>query len=200
MNVVNAGHSIEPFPPELQQYHIHLVDDVTFAATVMQIQKATGDLLLTLKGFAGDLIMWILNHFEGALEISVSGKIMFSKTMGIKLQSCSIVVLEDCTGNLSSCHAGSFEIALAEIVGDCTNILLQGIGESALKPRSLERQRLYSTENLVGTTLPRKSILNLHERNHVTATAKQIMNWLLSLPLCRPNSYKGFTFIANPRL
>ena len=71
LNISNAGHQAESLPPELADLHVHLVDDTNFAAIVMQVQRTTNDLVLQADRFPGDVVLWLLNYFEGYLEVYV---------------------------------------------------------------------------------------------------------------------------------
>ena len=71
LNLSNAGHGITQLPRELAYLHVHVLDNADFAAIVMQVQKITKDLFLRADRFLGDIILWLLNYFEGHLEIYI---------------------------------------------------------------------------------------------------------------------------------
>ncbi|MCJ1368143.1 hypothetical protein MMC16_007284 [Acarospora aff. strigata] len=202
LNVVNAGHSAEPLPFLLRHLHSHSVDPVQFAATVMRIQRASGDVVLTVDRFQGDVTVWLLNHFEGYLEISVLGKILFSQALGPKPQRLSIIVKKDCFNDIANgtCTTVNSKerILLTEVVGDSMSTLLSTIQVAPVSnSSSLLRQPLYSTENLKRTRLTTRPTvsLNPHELNYIMAIAKQISIWLLHIPIMtRRLSQSGLDF------
>ncbi|CAO1603763.1 MAG: hypothetical protein LQ349_008179 [Xanthoria aureola] len=72
LNITNAGHQTNAMPQEMAALHVHVVDDANFAAITMQIQRASDDLLLKAEIFPGDIVLWILNHFGGKMEVYVA--------------------------------------------------------------------------------------------------------------------------------
>jgi len=69
LNLSNAGYRTTDLPEELAHLQVHVLDGANFAAIVMQVQKTTKDLFLSADRFPGDIILWLLNHFEGHWEI-----------------------------------------------------------------------------------------------------------------------------------
>ncbi|KAL8714697.1 MAG: hypothetical protein Q9225_006535, partial [Loekoesia sp. 1 TL-2023] len=132
LDISNPGHQTEPFPPELANLHVHVLDDANFAAIAMQIQRTLSDLLLQADRFPGDIILWLLNHFEGHLE-----------------------------DDHETCNGRSWPVVLAEIIDGKPRRLVGGSSAEYLKPCSYQRQKLYMTENLMNTTyISLKTYLN----------------------------------------
>lgn len=202
LNVINTGHSVGSLPTELRHLHVHLLDEAAFAATAMEIQRASGDLILMIDWFLADIIMWILNHFEGLLEISVNRQILLSQKLGSMAQNLSILIKNTCVEGQDECRKLDSDIFLAEVIGDSTRTLLRDDRGQKFQPRSFARQTLYSTESPMSTTAvsytSHKSSLNRNERNCVVDAAREISNWLLHVPLESKGVTVGFNLMVNP--
>lgn len=187
LNVINTGHSVGSLPTELRHLHVHLLDEASFAATAMEIQRASGDLILMIDWFLADIIIWILNHFEGLLEISVNRQILLSQKLGSMAQNLSILIKNTCVEGQDKCRKLDSDIVLAEVIGNSTRTLLRDNRGQKFQPRSFARQTLYSTESLMSSTTvsytSHKSFLNRNERKCVVDAAREISNWLLQIPL-----------------
>ncbi|GAB7347779.1 hypothetical protein MBLNU459_g5321t3 [Dothideomycetes sp. NU459] len=96
LNVTNPGHHCELLPPELEALHAHCVDDTTFAGTAMAIQRSDSDMMLSTARFPADVVLWILNHFEGTMIVYLGNEELFSKKLGSSQRTLRVLIQERC--------------------------------------------------------------------------------------------------------
>ena len=183
LNISNAGHQAEGLPPELADLHVHLVDDTNFAAIVMQVQRTTNDLVLQADRFPGDVVLWLLNHFEGYLELYVKSAKVYEAKLGIHTRKITAIVKDTCTDDHSNCNDRAWPVVLAEIIGGEPRRLVGGSSSEDLKPCSYQRQKLYKTESLMNTTYTSYKVhIGKEERNEIKHVARRITKWLMNVP------------------
>ena len=183
LNISNAGHQTESLPPELADLHVHLVDDTNFAAIVMQIQRTSNDLVLQTDRFPGDVILWLLNHFEGYIEVYVKSAKVYEAKLGVHTRKITAIVKDTCTNDHSNCNDRSWPVILAEIIDGEPRRLVGGSSSEDLKPCSYQRQKLYKTERLMNTTYTSYKVhIGREERNEIKHVARRITKWLMNVP------------------
>ncbi|KAK0509606.1 hypothetical protein JMJ35_008000 [Cladonia borealis] len=183
LNISNAGHQTESLPPELADLHVHLVDDTNFAAIVMQIQRTSNDLVLQADKFPGDVILWLLNHFEGYLEVYVKSAKVYEAKLGIHTRRITAIIKDTCTNDDSNCNDRAWPVVLAEIIDGEPRRLVGGSSSEDLKPCSYQRQKLYKTESLINTTYTSYKVhIGREERNETKHVARRITKWLMNVP------------------
>ncbi len=183
LNITNLGHETKNFPPELASLHVHVVDDTNFAATVMQVQRTSNALVLRADRFPGDIVLWLLNHFEGSLEVYVKATKVYKANLGIHARAITIIVQETCSDDRRTCDSRAWPVELAEIVDGKPHRLVGGSSSEDLKPCSYQRQKLYMTENLMNTTHTSYKVhLGKDERNEIKHVARRITKWLMCVP------------------
>ncbi|MCJ1451128.1 hypothetical protein MMC28_001463 [Mycoblastus sanguinarius] len=182
-NISNPGHQTPKFPPELADFHVHLVDDINFGAIVMQIQKTSNDLLLRADRFPGDVLLWLFNHFEGYLEVYVKSAKVYEAKLGLHTRKITTDIKETCSDDHETCIGRSWPVVLAEIVDGERHRLVGASSSEDLKPRSYQRQKLYNTKNLTNDThISHKAHLGREERNEIKYVARHITKWLMHVP------------------
>jgi len=199
LNVVNAGCNLKSTLPEgLKKLCAHPLTAVTFSAIAMAIMRAKGDLVLTSDSFPPDITTWLLTHFQGYLEISVSGKIVFEEKLGAEKRKLIFLVYERCT-----CVDGRRNIAdesrhvkLAAKVEGSFVALIEDSYCFDPNPRPSDRQKLYETDVLWDW---QRAKLRPNEISEVRLTAKAIVRWLLNLPV-KPHLHDiGFKYQPNTK-
>ena len=184
LNITNPGHRTAEIPPELAHLHVHPVDDTNFAAIVIQVQKTSNDLVLQADRFPGDIILWLLNHFEGYLEVYVKSTKAYEAELSGHGRKITAIVQETCSDDHKVCNGRSWPVVLAEIVDGELHRLVGGSSSEDLKPCSYQRQKLYMTENLVNTTYTSDKVhLGIEERNEIKHAARRITQWLMCVPI-----------------
>lgn len=184
LNISNPGHRTPEIPPELAHLHVHLLNDLNFAAIVMQVQRTSKDLVLKADRFPGDLILWLLNHFEGYLEVYVKSAKAYEAKLGGHTKTFTAIIQETCSDDHEACNGRSWPVVLAEIVDGEHRHLVGGSSSEDLKPCSYQRQKLYKTENLMNTTYTSDKIhLGKAEHNEIKHAARRIVKWLMLVPI-----------------
>ena len=163
--------------------HVHLVDDTNFAAIVMQIQRTSNDLVLQADRFPGDVILWLLNHFEGYIEVYVKSAKVYEIKLGVHTRRITAIVKDTCTNDDSNCDDRAWPVVLAEIIDGEPRRLVGGSSSEDLKPCSYQRQKLYKTESLMNTTHTSYKVhIGREERNEIKHVARRIIKWLINVP------------------
>jgi hypothetical protein len=183
LNISNLGHQTEKLPPQLADLHVHLVDDTNFAAIMMQVQKTSNDLVLRADRFPGDVVLWLLNHFEGYLEVYVKSARVYEAKLGVHTRKITAIIEETCSDDHRTCNSRAWPVVLAEIVDGEPCRLVGGSSSEDLKPCSYQRQKLYMTENLMDTAYTSYKVhLGREERNDIRYVARRITKWLMHVP------------------
>lgn len=203
LNISNVGHQTGNLPPELANLHVHPVDDTNFAAIVMQTQRASNDLVLRADRFPGDVVLWLLNHFEGYLEVYVKSAKIYEAKLGAHTRKIITIIQETCTNDHRACNSRAWPVVLAEIVDGEPCRLVGGSSSEHLKPRSYQRQKLYTTENFMSTTHSSYKVhLGKEERNDIKHAARRITKWLMHVPINVKDwpQHAGFCFKSELEL
>lgn len=182
LNVTIAGHHSEPLPQMLAELHPHLLDDTTFAGLVRAIQETDSDLLLRTTRFPADLILWVLNHFEGKLVVYLGNEELFSQVLGTSAKEIKCMVKERCTDDTSLCERREYPVQLAEILNSSSTpvskILLSGCTEPEPERFPANRCKLYTTYSN-SSTHTAQSQLGKKLENDILSVAREMVIWLL---------------------
>ena len=184
LNISNSGHKTEQLPTELTHLHVHVVDDTNFAAIVMQVQRTSNDLLLRADRFPGDIVLWLLNHFEGYLEVYVESERVYEAKLGVATRKITTIIEGTCSDDHRTCNSRPWPVILAEVIDGKPCRLVGGSCSEDLKSCSYQRQELYTTDNLMNTTyVSNKTHLGGEARNQIRHVARRITKWLMHVPL-----------------
>jgi len=190
LNIVNAGHDLNGLPEQLKIICSHSLNAATYAAVAMVVQRSAGDILITTKRFPGDMVYWLMNHFHGTLEISISGKVLYERTLGGLKTRLIILIPQGCIpGNCRSNNDINHDIRVSVHAGkEFVEVVKEVYGyDPNVGPTN--RQPLYSSDVLHHWE---RGILNKDERNRVRLAAQGMVKWLLQVPIT-PHGYKiGF--------
>ncbi|KAI9657146.1 MAG: hypothetical protein M1821_003312 [Bathelium mastoideum] len=190
LNVVNAGYSVRNLPDEIQKiYQGDVMNAETLAATIVAIEKNTNEILLDCSALFGDLVNWILSHFEGVLQVSINGVNIYRETLGSKNIKLLIMVR-----NLVSDSVPYVRISV-KIEGILETVLeefpdkFSWEGTKAARPST--RLPLYTVSQSLNRTrtshaaLPTFSEMTLNKNEYLSIeyAAQEIGKWLLRRPL-----------------
>ncbi|KAL6722205.1 hypothetical protein ACLMJK_001312 [Lecanora helva] len=187
LNVVNSGHGVEPLPREVADLCVHITSASAFAAVVMAVQRSSNDILLYCGRFHGDIFVWLISHFDGVLELSVAGRIIYDKALGEAKARVTMIVREICDVNASS-HVSKdadIEITINLGKGQFKTIFRQDPVTNVKGPQATKRQQLYSIDEI--NVKEQHSILSHSEMNDVRLTAQAMADWLLQVALKHGN-------------
>ena len=185
LHVSNAGHQAMGLPPELASLHVHTMGPTEFAAIVMQVQRSRRNLVLRADRFPGDVILWLLNHFEGLVEVYVGSPRIYKATLGSGPhdQKFTAIIKENCPDDHSKCDNRSWPVLLSETISGQPHTLFQEASSQVLKACSYQRQKLYDTENLMKTSyISYKVYHDREQQNSIRHTARRITKWLMCVP------------------
>ncbi len=191
LNVVNSGHQIPPLPETLRHLHPHLLRDGAFAGIAMGIQRTEGDVVLLSDPFSVDIATWLFSHFEGIVEVSVAGELLFCKALGGSSRRIQMICRTRCPPDQENCRDAIGVVKASVWTGQQFTIFLQHSSDFKRHPRSYTRRKLYQTDgrtspidsNLTTKLTGKLASLNFKERDDVRAVAKQMLTWLLQTPL-----------------
>ena len=208
LNVVNVGHSVTDFPASLQDCcESHRTDPSDFGRIVKELQRYGNRLVLLLERVFADLLLWIINHYQGYLEISVANKILHRQGLPKGRSRLEILIEKQCdaesnTGDTKhSCQYVRPKIELFEQLGEETGShFVNRLGyarvaadRAAYQPAM--RQNLYSMRYSVScyeASMCDLKLLDSRSDNLVLWIAKQIVAWLVDLPLSIPQRYNEY--------
>ena len=182
LNISNSGHRTVALPPELSCLHVHPVDDSNFAAIVIQIQKLTSSLVLRADRFPGDIILWLLNHFEGRIEIYIRSNRIFQVELGVQARQLTIIIKDYCSNDHRTCTGRAWPLELGEVMDGQTRRLVNGFTAEDLRSCSYQRQELYRTRDLRSTVYTSsKGFLSPDLQNEIKHVARRITKWMLQV-------------------
>ncbi|KAF2268572.1 hypothetical protein CC78DRAFT_565446 [Lojkania enalia] len=197
LHVVNAGSTLKILPPEIQKFYVHKhpLDPSMFSALTMAIQRSDGEMLITCTNFPHDLVSWVLSHFHGYLEISVSGLIVFEEALGRVPKKLLILVKKSCEDeSVGSCVISGQDIVemTTRVGGSFQTLFSDAACHTVARPA--DRQKLYSTSMLYHC---QHRILTQQETAEVHLAAQCMLKWLMDLEV-RPHRHSvGFAAWQN---
>ena len=196
LNVVNSGYTATDLPESLlTHYKNDIVDKDTFAAVVMALQPkedtGTGsihDILFDCDTLYGDITCWVLSHFQGTFQVSVSGEVVYSSCLGPEQRKLIMAVkLSPSAQSDSPRVRGDPFIRISIGSNGILDVGLHTWPNNARGPCPSRRFALYDTNHIL--RLPAETLsLNQHEVYNITLAARSTAKWLFNLPLKREDS------------
>lgn len=189
LNVVNAGHKLGDLPEDLRSLCVHLVDAPTFARIILKISRSNTDILLLSDRFQGDILLWVLSHFEGSIEVSVAGKHSFRRDSLHGTRHFIMMVKAICEeGCRQTCH----KVELSELLGDSWTRTLAAQDCQTMKISTAQRLSLYTIEPPDFSR--RRDILNMEELDNVKSLARMMVSWMMDIPIKNNPEFNSLGF------
>lgn len=186
LNVVNAGLHTMDFPEELHDVCSkgHHIDGVHLARIATLLRKGHRHIAVRSRHLLRNLVFWILNHFDGHLQITVSTKKIMDKALGDGDCQLDIRVEQYCNVREQCGSEKSDMVVLADISGQLQNVFTSiNTNTDTLRPVPAKRGDLYS--------LPKPYTLRNVFSDHsidqmIQDRAWKIASWLFRLPIGLP--------------
>ena len=96
LNVINPDHTLSDVPEELRSLCVHLTSAKVFADVCSIILRTEEDMMLLCTRFQGALLLWMMAHFEGTIEVSVAGKDRYRRSSPYSNRRLVMVVQDTC--------------------------------------------------------------------------------------------------------
>ncbi|KAH0548583.1 hypothetical protein GP486_007873 [Trichoglossum hirsutum] len=193
LNVVNAGHTLGDIPEELRSLCIHLADAPELARIFLKVSRSKTDILLLCDRFQGDILLWILAHFEGSVEVSVAGKQVFQRAASYGGRQFTMIVKTICQEE--NCRSTVHRIELLELLGEQWTRILDGQDDYTRSPSTIHPLPLYAIET--AGEPEQRGILNRESLYNIRNLAQGIIAWVLDVPLRINYNYKFVGFVAD---
>lgn len=195
LTIVNSGHALEDLPAELKEYCAHVSGWEVFAATIATVQKHSSPaIVINTDVLYADILLWLLSHWHGTLQVVVKGKIVYVHTLGENSDDRKITILVDtvCDPESNEHKYGlnaKIEISLDQRNTNKSEYVFRTGGDAdevRATPAPTTRFPLYELTRIakpaaVGSL--NRSTLTQTELNQVHVTAQAVADWLLHLPL-----------------
>ncbi|KAI0480976.1 hypothetical protein GGR56DRAFT_628392 [Xylariaceae sp. FL0804] len=193
-NIINRGIGLPDLPEELLDLSLcrHVVEADIFSAMITSVQRASvmKVVLVAMDVFYTDVVLWLLNHFSGSIEVSVPGEKLVNVRALSGSSKVTILVRNRCDpGDPTHEHGLSPFIEVSTGDGTTKKVLFHADGEaqeirSRYSPTT--RRCLYDVSLLEKHTEPdvrSQGVLDNQEMASIKVTAKKIAEWMLDLPL-----------------
>ena len=187
LNVVTAGHTVGSLPEALQQYCVHLAEPGPLARIILKISRSSSDLMLLCGRFQGDILLWVLTHFDGGITVSIAGKEVYSREPLRGNIHFKMVVQNLCTEQ--NCREVCHRIELLDLSSGSWKRILDATDDCSKVATSLHRHDLYSVQ-LPGVRL----MLNKEEKFEAHILAQRFVQWILERPVVPTPTSKDLTF------
>jgi hypothetical protein len=190
LHVVNPGHGVGEIPSELSSLCPHSCNATTFADTIMKITQSSHDILLCCGRFQSGLLSWLLTHFHGSIEVSVSEKRLFEREMEHPTRSLTMIVEKTCQN--FSCQESMGKIEVCEKTGNTWRRIMIGLeGKNGFKPATYEfksdtRESPFSgllREPIYECKTHYFGLLNKEAKFQARTLASRIIRWLLKISI-----------------
>lgn len=192
-NIGNCGLGLPDFPEELIGGNIcrHVVQKDVFSAIITTIRRepTAKRTVIWMDVFYADVILWILNHFQGSIEVSISGRILLPHSPESS-QQITIFVRDHCDPT-DPTHESGLDTSIKISTGDSTmRRVLFHVDAKAEEVRDqfspITRRSLYDVAFLAKPTKPgvwSQGVLQPQEMINIQVAAQKIAEWMLNLQL-----------------
>lgn len=196
-NVVNAGRMTIQLPEELTSIcgNGHHLESLDFATVVEALRSGKPRLMVRSQHLLYNIVLWVLYHFDGFLQVVVGGKIIYKKELGERRQAIEFRVDRSCagTGCCGVRERSTFEVF--EDISDNPKCFFSGLYNPPKARGNIEtamvRRKLYQ--------LPDAHLVESRARQHgiqilIKCTAQKMMRWILSLGVSSPYDFTNLGF------
>ena len=208
LNVVNTGKPLRGLPKSLCDLCNHSTDDCTFSAVVMSIQRNQGNMLMDCNALFGDIVVWLLAHYGGTIEVSIAGRVLYREKLGLEPFTIMILVHGQCQKAINDrqCNLDTYRRRGNTIR---LSVNFNGVSRTVVdaEPRNFKgttpctRRGLYDTSNISDLSVTSVIRLNNHytplnpsELSDIQLVAQTIARWMLDLPLESDDDPRGLCF------
>ena len=216
LDIANAGFELQEMQAELRGVCGHVLDIDASSAAIMTIQGLRGNAWVFTDVFYVDLSLWILTHYAGNLEVSVGGKIVYSKCLGSSSTRLTVAVRKICDPTQLEHGYGkdaSIKISVGEGSLSKTVFAVDSTGDDVRGQfMPTLRRGLYDLTH-IGRPFSDgefgQAILGKGELKDIGAASQAIVRWLLKVPLVAAAwsmdpgkvhlQWKGFVIPAAPK-
>ena len=182
LHVINPGHTLGTLPDELKHLCTHHLSAESFSSICMSIIRAEEDMMLLCDRFQGALLLWILAHFEGSIEVSVANKRLYSRDSMYGERRFIMVVHNLCQ---TSCHEMPLDpfatVQLSTMLRGKWSNVLPGCCEDSKIFSPACRQPLYTMG--LSDDYCRSGVLNREELYQVKIFAQKAILWIVNLDI-----------------
>lgn len=188
LNIVNAGLHTMDFPEELHDVcpKGHHIDGVHLARIATLLREGHGHIAVRSRHLLRNLVLWILNHFDGHLQVTVSTKKILDRTLGDGNCQLDIRVDQYCPA-IGQCGAETSNmVVLADVSGQLQDVFASiNTNTDTLRPVPAKRRDLYT----LPTPYSLRDVFSDHAiESMIQDRAWKIASWLYRLPIGPPPS------------
>jgi len=192
-NIINVGNNTENLPAELQAVceSGHNLSSDKFAVVTHALLRARERVVVESDHLLKNLTLWLLLHFQGALTVVVSGKVLFDRVLGGSTQTIELRVRTFCIKDTGCCMDAATYRLLSDIRGSFEEFLSGKCPSSVDMPEAAStRKQLYNVVHAYDINI---GILSEEAKAKARQTAQSMVEWLLQLRLTAP-AYSVFEF------
>jgi hypothetical protein len=186
-NIINIGTNTEDLPAELQAVcqNGHNLSSDEFGVVTHALLKARERVVVESNHLLKNLTLWLLLHFQGALTVVVSGKVLFQKVLGESTRTIELRVKRFCIKDIECGMEAATYRLLSDIRGSFEEFLSGNYPSSFDMPEAAStRKPLY---NVVQAYDVNFGVLSEQAKVKAGQTAQAIVEWLLQLRLTAPD-------------
>lgn len=186
LNVVNAGLHTMDFPEELHDVcpKGHHINGIHLARIATLLRKGHGHIAVRSRHLLRNLVFWILNHFDGHLQVTVSAKKIMDRALGDGTCQIDIIVEQYCPAKGQCGAETSNMVVLADISGQLQDVFTTiNTNTDTLRPVPGKRRDLY----ILPTPYSLRDVFSDSAiEPMIQDRAKKIASWLCRLPIGLP--------------
>ena len=180
-NIVNLGIDFRGFAECLKDYCVHVLSSDVLARVVNTVvHESEQNFLLYSDKLFGDLLVWLFVHYQGTVQVSVEGSIIYEKSLGGSNTKMTYLVRDGCRIE-DGHHGGLRDLELSVAIGDSWKSILKEQVPSLKRPESSQRHRFYDLDHINSSFV--YGILRRQDLQDIGAAARVVSEWMLDLPL-----------------
>lgn len=182
LHVVNCGNTLK-YPEGLRGVCRHVVDSLIFAAAIMGVCQAEGNVVIYSNKFLADIYMWLLAHVEGKVSLLVANEVVHEMQLGNSQKTVLMKVEEACLRDESDHHRELVRVAVIAVTKAGVKTLLRRsyVGHPQSTPDASIRQSFY---DLGGHGRDRYGELKRQDLLEIKILGQSIVKWIMDRPLC----------------
>ncbi|KAG7008754.1 hypothetical protein G7Y79_00004g013380 [Physcia stellaris] len=186
LNIVNSGNASMPLPEELRTicpvgHHLDINDLVEALARLNHPCRAAR-VIISSQYLLGNLILWLIYHFNGLLRVIVSGKTTYESRLGYEEREVEVRVSLRCgsDGECSNARDNARQFEMVECIASDWRQFFKGnsLSSSSLGHKPRVRKALYDLDAWRSITP-----LNSHAalQSKIRQVALDMVRWICRL-------------------